>query len=90
MTHAAMPLATVCVNFRQYIMFHARRFFDNEFSGNQYPMIDPKGNKVMLHLAASSAVLPVPARLIRPNLPGSTAGVSLPAMVVPDPNQSYI
>lgn len=49
-THAAMPLATVCVNFRQYIMFHARRYFDNEFSGNQYPMIDSKGNKALLHI----------------------------------------
>lgn len=46
-THAAMPLATVCVNFRQYMIFHVRRFFENEFGGDySSSLIDEKGNIV--------------------------------------------
>lgn len=47
-THAAMPLATVCVNFRQYVIFHVRRYFENEFGGgaNSYPVIDENGKLI--------------------------------------------
>lgn len=52
-THAAMPLATVCVNFRQYMMFHCRRFFDNIFSGDggfNYNIIDKNGKNLSVHV----------------------------------------
>lgn len=31
--HASVPLASLCVNFFPFILFHLRRFFENEFSG---------------------------------------------------------
>ena len=50
-THAAMPLATVCVNFRPYIIHHARRFFENEFQGNEvYKVIRMNGQIEHLHV----------------------------------------
>lgn len=33
-THSAVPLASICVNFFPYMMFHVRRFFENEFGGD--------------------------------------------------------
>lgn len=31
--HAAIPLASLCVNFFPFVLFHMRRFFENEFQG---------------------------------------------------------
>jgi len=31
--HAAIPLASLCVNFFPFVLFHLRRFFENEFAG---------------------------------------------------------
>jgi hypothetical protein len=31
--HAAIPMASLCVNFFPFVLFHLRRFFENEFSG---------------------------------------------------------
>lgn len=45
-THAALPLSTVCVNFRQYIVFHARRLFDNEFGGDYTYKVITKDNGI--------------------------------------------
>lgn len=50
-THAAMPLATICANFRHYMVFHVRRFFENEFSGDySFSLIDADGNLVQAHV----------------------------------------
>lgn len=44
MTHSAVPLSTVLTNFYPYAIFHIRRFFENEFSGDySYPIINKKG-----------------------------------------------
>lgn len=44
MTHSAVPLSTVLTNFYPYAIFHIRRFFENEFSGDySYNMIDKNG-----------------------------------------------
>lgn len=41
--HSAIPLSTVIVNFYPYMMFHVRRFFDNEFGGDYtYQYVDLK------------------------------------------------
>ena len=43
--YSAIPLAAVLAEFRDFIMFNVRRFFDNEFVGKEtYPIIDEKGN----------------------------------------------
>ena len=43
--YSAIPLASVMAEFRDFIMFQVRRFFDNEFVGREtYPIIDNKGN----------------------------------------------
>lgn len=45
LTHSALPLSAVCVNFYPYMMFHVRRFFENEFGGDfTYKYIDSKGD----------------------------------------------
>lgn len=31
--HASIPLASLCVNFFPFVIFHMRRFFENEFAG---------------------------------------------------------
>lgn len=31
--HCAIPLASLCVNFFPFVLFHLRRFFENEFAG---------------------------------------------------------
>lgn len=39
--HSAVPLASVCTNLFPYIIFHIRRFFENEFGGvGEYPYMD--------------------------------------------------
>ena len=41
---SAVPLASICVNFFPFIVFHVRRFFENEFSGeSKYPYKDKNG-----------------------------------------------
>lgn len=48
--HSAIPLAAALANYRSYILFNARRFFENEFQGNElYPVLtkDDKKEYVM-------------------------------------------
>lgn len=46
--HSAIPLSTVMVNFYPYMMFHVRRFFDNEFGGDYtYQYIDTKTKELI-------------------------------------------
>lgn len=41
---SAVPLASICINFFPFIVFHVRRFFENEFSGeSKYPYKDKNG-----------------------------------------------
>lgn len=41
---SAVPLASICINFFPFIVFHVRRFFENEFSGtDKYPYKDKNG-----------------------------------------------
>ncbi len=41
---SAIPLAACMATFRDFIIFHTRKFFDNEFTGVQtYPIINSKG-----------------------------------------------
>lgn len=43
--HSAIPLYALMAEFRDFVMFHTRRFFENEFQGIQtYPVIDKEGN----------------------------------------------
>lgn len=47
LTHSAIPLASICVNFYPYMMFHVRRFFENEFGGDYtYNTYDPKTKQI--------------------------------------------
>ena len=40
----AIPLFAIITEFRDFVMFHSRRFFENEFTGVQtYPVIDKSG-----------------------------------------------
>ena len=42
--NAAMPLAAAIAGFRDFVTFHVRRFFDNEFvNKEQYPVMDKNG-----------------------------------------------
>ncbi|MBR6289308.1 MAG: hypothetical protein IKR19_08235 [Acholeplasmatales bacterium] len=41
----AVPLFALLTEFRDFVMFHTRRFFENEFMGVQsYPVLDKNGN----------------------------------------------
>lgn len=43
--HCALPLASALVNFKPFIIFNVKRFFENEFSSNPtHTLIDKKGN----------------------------------------------
>ena len=41
--NSAVPLSSLCVNLYPYIVFHLRRFFENEFSTGKYPYITKDG-----------------------------------------------
>ena len=42
---SALPLAAAIAEFRDFVMFHVKRFFENEFAGIEtYPIIDKEGN----------------------------------------------
>lgn len=42
--HSAVPLASVCANFFPFMLYHIRRFFENEFeTGTDYPVLNKKG-----------------------------------------------
>lgn len=39
--HAAIPLYSIITNYRDFIMFHVKRFFENQFQGKEtYPVMD--------------------------------------------------
>ena len=43
--HSAVPLYSLMAEFRDFVMFHTRRFFENEFLGAEtYPVLDKNGN----------------------------------------------
>ncbi len=45
--YSALPLAACMANYRSYIIFNAKRFFENEFIANElYPVISHKTGKV--------------------------------------------
>lgn len=53
MDHAAEPLAAAICNFKPFIMFWLRRFFENEFAGTmEYPIIlkDSKGSDEIIQV----------------------------------------
>jgi hypothetical protein len=41
--HSALPLSAALAEFRDYIMFNVKRFFENEFSPETYPIMDANG-----------------------------------------------
>lgn len=42
--YSAIPLAATIAEFRDFIMFHVKKFFENEFAGLEtYPIIDKRG-----------------------------------------------
>lgn len=44
MQYSALPLASALVNFKPFVIFNVRRFFDNEFGGSEkIPMCDDNG-----------------------------------------------
>lgn len=41
---SAIPLSATIAEFRDFVMFHVKRFFENEFMGTEtYPIVDNKG-----------------------------------------------
>lgn len=43
--NTAVPLAAAIAEFRDFVMFHTKRFFENEFNGvESYPIVDKDGN----------------------------------------------
>ena len=43
--YSAVPLAAAIAEFRDFVLFHTKRFFENEFMGTEsYPIIDKDGN----------------------------------------------
>lgn len=43
--HCAIPLASVCVNFKPFVVFAVKRFFENEFGGGvKHKVMDKNGN----------------------------------------------
>lgn len=49
--HSAVPLASICTDFYPLMIFHIRRFFENEFSGNPtYYAYDKNGNLIKIHV----------------------------------------
>ena len=47
--YAVLPLASACVNFLPFMIFHIRRFFENEFSGDSVIPYIKNGNTQYLH-----------------------------------------
>lgn len=48
--YSVLPLASACVNFLPFIMYHVRRFFENEFSGDSViPTMDKDNTIKYLH-----------------------------------------
>lgn len=48
--YSVLPLASACVNFLPFIMYHVRRFFENEFSGDSViPTMQPDKTIKYLH-----------------------------------------
>lgn len=44
--HTAIPLYSAMTQFRDFVLFQVRQFFENEFSGvNTYPVVDKNGNE---------------------------------------------
>lgn len=42
---SAIPLSATIAEFRDFVMFHTKRFFENEFMGTEsYPIMDKNGN----------------------------------------------
>lgn len=49
MDYAAEPLAAVICNFKPYILFWLRRFFENQFAGNmEVPVLREDGTEIMV------------------------------------------
>ena len=47
MDHAAEPLSAVLCNFKPFVIFWLRRFFENEFAGKyEYPILTKKGEAI--------------------------------------------
>lgn len=45
--HSAVPMASLCADFFPFMVFHMRRFFENEFAGvNEYSYINLKGDVI--------------------------------------------
>ena len=45
--HSAIPLSSICVNFFPYMVFHVRRFFENEYAiSNEHIIVDRNTNEV--------------------------------------------
>ena len=44
--YSVLPLASACVNFLPFIMYHVRRFFENEFSGDSVIPTMDKDNTI--------------------------------------------
>ena len=47
--YSVLPLASACVNFLPFIVYHVRRFFENEFSGDAVIPYVKNGNVTYLH-----------------------------------------
>lgn len=45
---SAIPIATCMTNFKDFVTFHCKRFFENEFQGKtSYPVYDEKTDKIV-------------------------------------------
>ena len=49
--HCALPLASALVNFKPFIIFNVKRFFDNEFASNPtHTMVNDKGEHELVQI----------------------------------------
>ena len=49
--YSVLPMTSAAANFFPFVIFHMRRFFENEFIGNtKYPVLDKKGNLIYVEV----------------------------------------
>lgn len=74
--YSAVPLASLCTNLFPQITFWIRRFFENEFSGNNlYPYMDPK-TKEIRYLKVKDPMIQFSDERIKHELDGFIKGFS--------------
>lgn len=84
--HSLIPLASLCVSFYPYIIFHIRTFFGNEFSGRTYPYIE-KGSKTIKHVTLKDTDIEFSDDRIKKELDRFVSGYSNRLIPISIPNE---